>query len=70
MISVIFKAKTSFDSSPNNLLPINNDYSFKDSNYGFGNLSKTNVFIGENNSGKSRFLRYLFETNYYSISNE
>lgn len=70
MISVIFKAKTSFDSSPNNLLPINNDYSFKDSNCGFGNLSKTNVFIGENNSGKSRFLRYLFETNYYSISNE
>lgn len=70
MINIIFKMKTDFESSPNELLSINKDYNFKDSNYGFGNLTKTNVFIGENNSGKSRFLRYLFETNYYSISNE
>ena len=70
MMNIIFKMKTNFDSSPNNLLPMHNDYYFKDSNYGFGNLSKTNVFIGENNSGKSRFLRYLFETNFYSISND
>ena len=68
MINIIFKMKTDFESSPNELLSINKDYNFKDSNYGLGNLTKTNVFIGENNSGKSRFLRYLFETNYYSIS--
>lgn len=33
-------------------------------------MSKTNVFIGENNSGKSRFLRYLFKTDFYSLSDE
>ena len=68
MINIIFKTKTGFESSPNTLLSINDDYNFKDSAYGFGTLSKTNVFIGENNSGKSRFLRYLFEGNYYSLS--
>ena len=41
-----------------------------DCSYCLGDLSKTNVFIGENNSGKSRFLRYLFETDYYSIDDE
>ena len=39
-------------------------------NYCFGELSKTNVFIGENNSGKSRFLRYLFKTDFHSLSYE
>lgn len=70
MINIIYKMKTDFESIPNELLSINQDYNFKNSFCGFGTLSKTNVFIGENNSGKSRFLRYLFETNYYSISEE
>jgi len=70
MISIIFKAKTSFDSSPNNLEQINSDYNYANSLYAFGNLSKINVFIGENNSGKSRFLRHLFVSGYHSIENE
>lgn len=70
MIELIFKAKERFHSSPNSLLPINNDYNFIDSNCCFGTLSKTNIFIGENNSGKSRFLRHLFETDFYAISDE
>ena len=32
------------------------------------NLSKINVFIGENNSGKSRFLRNLFNRNDYYVT--
>lgn len=70
MIDIIFNSKSGFSSSPNYLIEVNNDYKFMNNNYGFGNLSKTNVFIGENNSGKSRFLRYVFETNYYSISKD
>ena len=70
MINIIYKMKTDFESSPNELLLINQDYNFKNSFCGFGTLSKTNVFIGENNSGKSRFLRYLFETSFHSISEE
>lgn len=70
MIDIIFKMLTRFDTSPNNLLLINDDYNFKGSSCGFGTLSKTNIFIGENNSGKSRFLRYLYESNFYSISDE
>lgn len=34
MINIIFKMKTDFESSPNELLSINKDYNFKDSNYG------------------------------------
>lgn len=70
MMSIIFKPRTNFDSSPNNLLQLNCDYRLMDCSYCLGDLSKTNVFIGENNSGKSRFLRYLFETDYYSIDDE
>lgn len=33
-------------------------------------LSKINVFIGENNSGKSRFLRELFKTNFQFIRDD
>lgn len=62
--------ETTFHQSPNKLLPVHKDYNFKDSNCGFGNLAKTNIFIGENNSGKSRFLRYLFQSDFYAISNE
>ena len=52
------------------LAQINQDYNLMNHNYCFGELSKTNVFIGENNSGKSRFLRYLFKTDFYSLSDE
>lgn len=52
------------------LAQINHDYNLMNSPYCFGELSKTNVFIGENNSGKSRFLRYLFKTDFYSLSDE
>ena len=52
------------------LTQINQDYNLMNSPYCFGELSKTNVFIGENNSGKSRFLRYLFKTDFYSLSDE
>ena len=50
------------------LTQINQDYNLLNHPYYFGELSKTNVFIGENNSGKSRFLRYLFETDWYSLN--
>lgn len=52
------------------LAQINQDYNLMNHNYCFGELSKTNVFIGENNSGKSRFLRYLFKTDFHSLSYE
>ena len=52
------------------LAQINQDYNLMNHPYCFGELSKTNVFIGENNSGKSRFLRYLFKTDFYSLSDE
>ncbi len=70
MMSLIFKPRTDFNWSPNNLLELNRGYRLMDCSYCFGDLSKTNVFIGENNSGKSRFLRYLFEIDYYSIDDE
>lgn len=54
----------------NILTRINQDYILMNHNYFFGELSKTNVFIGENNSGKSRFLRYLFKTDFHSLSYE
>lgn len=51
------------------------DLKIKDSNYRFlnedysklSNLSRVNIFIGENNSGKSRFLRSLFYKNNSAI---
>lgn len=70
MIGLIFKMKTGFRNSPNELVPINFEYRFDGSKYAFGSLSKTNIFIGENNSGKSRFLRMLFQQNFYTINSE
>lgn len=67
MIDLIFKPATSFSTSPNKLTEIHTDYNFKNSSVCFGDLSKMNIFIGENNSGKSRFLRYIFKTNFYAI---
>ncbi len=55
MIDVIFNTENSFRSYPNQLIPINSEYVLKGNNASFGDLSKTNIFIGENNSGKSRF---------------
>lgn len=52
------------------LAQINKDYNLMNHSYCFGELSKTNVFIGENNSGKSRFLRYLFKTDFNFLSDE
>ncbi len=70
MINFIFKSKENFRNYPNELLPFNAEYVFRDSEYAFGNLSKTNIFIGENNSGKSRFLRSLFQNDFRYISND
>lgn len=61
---------TGHSASSSTLTQINQDYNLMNHNYCFGELSKTNVFIGENNSGKSRFLRYLFKTNFHSLSAE
>ena len=70
MINVILKTKTNFNIGPNELIPINDDYSLNGSEYAFGDLSKTNIFIGENNSGKSRFLRCLFKDSFYSLDSQ
>ena len=69
MKSVFFKMETGFNHSPNKLIPVNSEYTFKGSDCSLGSFSKTNIFIGENNSGKSRFLRFLFNSGYYAISN-
>lgn len=70
MKNIIFSLKYNGASNENDFLPINKDYTFANNYYPFGLLSKTNIFIGENNSGKSRFLRHLFSTRFYSISKE
>lgn len=70
MISLMFKVKNNFDISPNEFIGIHKDYNFKGSCCAFGNLSKTNIFIGENNSGKSRFLRELFASDFYYMSDQ
>ena len=68
MNSIIFNTKYDYNVTPNNLVEINSDYNFRNGQYGFGLLSKTNIFIGANNSGKSRFLRYLYSTNFKMIN--
>ena len=70
MISLMFKVKNNFDISPNEFIGIHKDYTFKGSSCAFGNLSKINIFIGENNSGKSRFLRELFASDFYYMSDQ
>lgn len=74
MFNIIFKTENLFDNrlSPNKLVKFGKDkeYVFCDDSVVCGGFSKTNVFIGENNSGKSRFLRCLFSTNYYIMSYE
>ena len=70
MINVIFKMKNHFNHYPNELIPVNNQYFFNENNYSAGSFSRTNIFIGENNSGKSRFLRYLFQNDFLTIDDE
>ena len=70
MINVIFNMKSEFHRMPNELIPLNNEYNLNNEAYALGSLSKVNIFIGENNSGKSRFLRHLFRNNFLSIDNE
>ena len=67
MMDIIFKVKENFNTSPNALISLHKDYDFVGCNLVFGELSKTNIFIGENNSGKSRFLRNLFSTSFSYI---
>lgn len=62
--------ESSFNMGSNKLIPLNNDYTLKNNEYAFGDLSKTNIFIGENNSGKSRFLRHLFKNNFHALDFE
>lgn len=70
MMNIIFKLKYTGASNNNDFLTINDDYELSGSHYPFGLLSKTNVFIGENNSGKSRFLRHLFTSQFYTITKD
>ena len=68
MINIIFNLKSGYASNENDLISINRDYFFRNNDCAFGTLSKTNIFIGENNSGKSRFLRHLFANEFYALS--
>lgn len=70
MIKLILKPDSKATNRTKNFAFVNKDYTFLDSETAFGNLSKINIFIGENNSGKSRFLRYLFKTPFYGMSLE
>ena len=68
MKNIIFNTSNNYDNSENSLIEINKDYNILYSKFGFGLLSKTNVFIGANNSGKSRFLRYLYSIDFNMIA--
>lgn len=68
MFNIIFKIKNSFNTYPNELDKICPDYKFCDDSVMYGMFSRINVFIGENNSGKSRFLRALFSSKYYEMT--
>lgn len=70
MFKTIFNKKYGFNTQPNELNVIFTNYKFCDNFVMYGDFSKLNVFIGENNSGKSRFLRSLFSSNYYEMSYE
>lgn len=69
MIDIIFYTQNNFDNE-NNSLEQPSNYNLIDPKYGFGMLSKTNVFIGANNSGKSRFLRLLYSNNFYATNKD
>ena len=68
MYKLFYKCEKKFNQIE--LLKFNEDYISDEQCLCFGQLSKTNIFIGENNSGKSRFLRYLFQENYNGFTDE
>ena len=68
MFNIIFKAEKDFNHIPNKLIRLHNDYNFANDAVAYGDFSKTNIFIGENNSGKSRFLRLLYAASYHVMS--
>lgn len=70
MINFLFNIDTKQFDCAKNFVPINQDYTFQGSNIAFGQVSKINIFIGENNSGKSRFLRHLYKTSFYGFSKD
>lgn len=70
MFKIIFQKKFGFNALPNELNAMFTNYKFCDDLVMYGEFSKTNVFIGENNSGKSRFLRALFSSKYDEMSPE
>lgn len=70
MFNITFNPEKGFNISPNSLTELNKDYLFCGNSIVYGDFSKINVFIGENNAGKSRFLRYLFSHSYREMSNE
>lgn len=70
MIDYIFKLEKEFSQHPNSYLEIHPEYLIKQTQFAFGQLAKTNVFIGANNSGKSRFLRFLYTSDFYAIGHE
>ena len=70
MINFLFSTNANQLDNSKGLFFINKDYVFKSSNMAFGPISKINIFIGENNSGKSRFLRHLYRTSFYGLSND
>ena len=70
MFKTIFNILSEFDTQPNEINKIFTNYNFCEDFVMYGDFSKLNVFIGENNSGKSRFLRLLFTSNYEEVSQE
>ena len=69
MIRLIYKMNSNLYNNQKSIEFINKEYNYDDGGDCFGTLSKTNVFIGENNSGKSRFLRSLFCYGFSGILN-
>lgn len=68
MFNIIYKPEKSSNISPNSISSLEKGYNYCDNNFIFGDLSKINVFIGENNSGKSRFLRFLYSADYRTMT--
>lgn len=70
MFKAIFQIGYDYNAHTEEFDKINNEYKFCNDFVMYGDFSKINVFIGENNSGKSRFLRSLFSSNYDEISHK
>ena len=70
MFKAIFQIGYDYNAHTEEFDKINNEYKFCNDFVMYGDFSKINVFIGENNSGKSRFLRSLFSSKYDEISHK